>query len=121
MYQHGNLIKYISANNLSALTLMEIKGSVKHHNAANSHLIFWEPVSLFIGLLILLSLIPKIGGKVQNGFMRNFNSQMKSPCTRCEFFSNNPYIRCAAQPIIVLTEQATDCPDYRLDEEKSFI
>jgi len=100
---------------------MEIKGSVKHHNAANSHLIFWEPVSLFIGLLILLSLIPKIGGKVQNGFMRNFNSQMKSPCTRCEFFSNNPYIKCAAQPIIVLTEQATDCPDYRLDEQKPFI
>jgi hypothetical protein len=117
MYQHENLLKSISVNNFNDLTLIEIKGQpVKHNNVANSQVLFWEPICLFMGLLILCSLVPKIGGKFQNGFRKNIKSQQKSPCTKCEFFSNNPHLKCAAQPSLVLTEQARDCPDYRLDE-----
>ncbi len=120
MYREGNLIKSLSANNLYDQTLIEIKGEpVKHQNAVN-HLIIWEPICLFIGLLLLFSLIPKIGGKVQNGLVKNFQSQPKTPCAKCEFFSNNPYLKCAAQPALVLTEQAINCPDYRLDAQKPF-
>ncbi len=117
MYRHENLHKSISANKLNDLTLIEIKGQpVKHYKAANSQTVLWEPVFIFMGLVILCSLVPKIGGKVRNGFGKNLKSQPKSPCTKCKFFSNNPYLKCAAQPSLVLTEQAKDCPDCRLEE-----
>jgi hypothetical protein len=37
----------------------------------------------------------------------------KIPCRTCQFYSNNPYIRCAIRPTDALTEHAIDCPDYK--------
>lgn len=35
------------------------------------------------------------------------------PCKRCRFFSNNPYLKCAVQPIIAMTKEAIDCAEFR--------
>ncbi|NHC34689.1 hypothetical protein [Scytonema millei] len=35
------------------------------------------------------------------------------PCKRCRFFSNNPYLKCAVQPIITMTKEAIDCAEFR--------
>jgi hypothetical protein len=37
----------------------------------------------------------------------------KTPCYRCQYFSDNPYLKCALHPDMVLTEKAVDCQDYR--------
>ncbi|MGG6281083.1 hypothetical protein ACQ4M3_05935 [Leptolyngbya sp. AN03gr2] len=34
------------------------------------------------------------------------------PCYRCQFFSNNPFLKCAVHPNVVLSQQAVDCSDY---------
>jgi len=42
----------------------------------------------------------------------NFKPRHKVPCHRCQYFSGNPYLKCALHPVTVLTEQAVDCADY---------
>lgn len=34
------------------------------------------------------------------------------PCYNCQFFKNNPYLKCAVQPSKVLSSDAMECPDY---------
>jgi hypothetical protein len=34
------------------------------------------------------------------------------PCTNCQYFKNNPYLKCAVHPDRVLKSEATNCPDY---------
>ncbi|MEB3179734.1 MAG: hypothetical protein VKL59_11965 [Nostocaceae cyanobacterium] len=41
---------------------------------------------------------------------RNFLHQL--PCKNCKYFCNNNYLKCAVQPDLVMTEQASDCSDY---------
>ncbi|WP_066381293.1 MULTISPECIES: hypothetical protein [unclassified Anabaena] len=37
---------------------------------------------------------------------------LQSPCRNCQYFANNPYMKCAVRPDIALTDKAIDCPDY---------
>lgn len=34
------------------------------------------------------------------------------PCYKCQFFDNNPYLKCTVRPSVVLSQQAVDCGDY---------
>jgi hypothetical protein len=34
------------------------------------------------------------------------------PCKNCRYFTNNPYLRCAVNPAIVLTSEAVNCSEY---------
>ena len=42
----------------------------------------------------------------------NTNNYKQAPCRNCEFFANNPQLKCAVHPSTVLTEQASNCSDY---------
>ena len=33
-------------------------------------------------------------------------------CSRCQYFNNNRYLRCALHPVTGMTEQSVDCRDY---------
>ncbi len=33
-------------------------------------------------------------------------------CSRCQYFNNNYYLKCALHPVTVMTEQAVNCKDY---------
>lgn len=44
--------------------------------------------------------------------IREIPSFSQSPCRKCQFFSNNFYLKCAVHPTIVLTKEADNCPDY---------
>ena len=57
-----------------------------------------------------LSSLPKISRERNLSLKRH----SKIPCRSCQFYSNNPYIRCAIRPTDALTEQAIDCSDYQL-------
>jgi hypothetical protein len=35
------------------------------------------------------------------------------PCKKCQFFSNNHYLKCAVNPSVVMTHAANECQDYR--------
>lgn len=47
----------------------------------------------------------------QNGKL-TINPFSKVPCCNCQYFDENSYLNCAVNPSIVLTKQASDCPDY---------
>ena len=36
----------------------------------------------------------------------------KIPCTNCQYFTNNRYLKCTIQPNLANTEGAITCPDY---------
>jgi hypothetical protein len=68
-----------------------------------------------IGSLVILS---TIGGLIYAySFKRQQHSfRVKLPhkviCSRCQYFNNNHFIKCAINPVVVLTKQAVDCIDY---------
>lgn len=49
-----------------------------------------------------------------------FKSFKRLPCRNCEFFSSNPYLKCAIHPSAAMTEHAMNCPDYRACQPKNF-
>ncbi len=42
------------------------------------------------------------------------------PCKNCNFYSNDPHLKCAVNPSSVMTEKAVDCSDYCAKENKLF-
>lgn len=44
----------------------------------------------------------------------------KIPCSNCQFFKNDPYLKCAVHPSKVLSEDAIDCPDHWPEDSTKF-
>ncbi len=42
-----------------------------------------------------------------------FKPSPKVICHRCQYFSDNRYLKCALHPVTVLTEETVDCADNR--------
>lgn len=34
------------------------------------------------------------------------------PCYQCKFFNQNPYLKCAVNPSVALTQEASNCKDF---------
>ncbi|MBW4610423.1 MAG: hypothetical protein KME22_25215 [Hassallia sp. WJT32-NPBG1] len=64
-----------------------------------------------IGFLLMLSKMNKI--TLRNECIScSTNSHEKLPCRTCQYFSNNHHLKCAVQPSLVMTTEATTCSDY---------
>lgn len=79
---------------------------------ASDGLLFFIPISFVLVWSIATAVflgLPKLvpGGK------RRVKAAHKLPCYQCQFFTNNPYLRCAVRPETVLTEDALDCSDFQ--------
>jgi len=42
-----------------------------------------------------------------------FKPSPKVICHRCQYFSDNRYLKCALHPVTVITEETVDCADHR--------
>lgn len=42
-----------------------------------------------------------------------FKPSPKVICHRCQYFSDNRYLKCALHPVTVLTEETINCTDHR--------
>jgi hypothetical protein len=42
-----------------------------------------------------------------------FKPSPKVICHRCQYFSDNRYLKCALHPVTVLTEETINCADHR--------
>ena len=75
------------------------------------------PNSLILGgLVIIVSIVAAIYTMMTKSIQRS-SSLKSSPnvqCFKCQYFSRNPYVKCALHPDTVLTERAVDCRDYHL-------
>ncbi len=61
------------------------------------------------GLMILLlwSIIAAIADTV-----RRAQRMHQIPCAHCTFFTKDYHLKCPVQPLIALSEQAINCPDF---------
>lgn len=70
------------------------------------------PFSFIMGWAILFVMLSKIGRSAREEILVSIKHLHRVPCRNCRFFCNNPYLKCALNPSIVLTEQALNCSDY---------
>lgn len=51
--------------------------------------------------------------KLNRKDMKTSKDIAQLPCKKCQFFSNNPYVKCAVNPCVAMTTAANECQDYR--------
>ena len=87
----------------------------------SSHPFTVDTVSLIlVSLVILSSIAAVIYACVPKLMQHSFRPKLsaKVPCDRCQYFSHNPYVKCALHPETVMTDRAIDCRDYDSDSTR---
>jgi hypothetical protein len=86
------------------------KTVVENSNTLNA-ILFLLPFSLMtFWLIVAFKLLDTLN--VANNKISTFKALTKVPCRNCQYFANNPFIKCAVRPNTALTEEAIHCPDY---------
>jgi hypothetical protein len=67
-------------------------------------------VSLGIFLTIAVLIYARIPKRKQN--LSKVRLPLTITCSRCQYFNDNHFLKCALHPVTVMTEQAVDCQDY---------
>ncbi|BAZ68484.1 MAG: hypothetical protein KME28_25785 [Pelatocladus maniniholoensis HA4357-MV3] len=118
MHLQEQFIQYLAAENLLNQTIhSEVKvedrrvdissiPSAKIFIAGGSlaFIIIWAVFLVFMSKMRRLS--------QENKLFFAIHTSRKVPCRKCHYFSQNHHLNCAVQPSIVLTEEASNCPDY---------
>ncbi|MCU0551395.1 MAG: hypothetical protein MUC48_18775 [Leptolyngbya sp. Prado105] len=66
-------------------------------------------IAIWVGLIYVIADTWKYNQKSS----RISRELARLPCKKCQFFSNNHYIKCAVNPHVVMTPHANECQDYR--------
>lgn len=80
-------------------------------NPSNNDAIAGIGFLFFLALMIALIKWCDIRKSSEESFSK-IRINYKTPCSKCRYFSNNSYIKCAVQPEKVMTKEAKDCQDY---------
>jgi hypothetical protein len=99
-----------------------IKNEVKQNEAiynpviASDAIIFFGGglisfIIMWTGAILVISKILKIRHE-----KIIFKKSLENPCDKCQYFSNNYFLRCAVQPAIVGTKEAINCSDFYLKD-----
>lgn len=106
------------ATNLSQGNTVEVQLAQADSNVANpdfntisTNTLFLIPISLLTAWAISIVIYSDIWAILQHGILAIKNSN-QVPCRNCQFFKNNPYLRCAVHPSTALTDEAKGCSDY---------
>ena len=75
------------------------------------------PIGFITGWTIPFLMLSKIGIAARDEIFFTIKRFQKVPCRNCQYFSNNPYLKCAVNPDAVLTEEALKCSEYRPGEK----
>ena len=116
-------VSYYEANSPEESVVQEVPIPEKPVNQTSKSLEGIGLVYLTSGFLAIVSIIVFLKHlqvrKVVRGQFYLSQPFHKIPCTNCQYFNNNLYMKCAVQPSIVLSENAKDCTDYQpLDESQ---
>lgn len=79
---------------------------------ASDSVLFLIPITFVLAWSIATAMFLGLP-KLVHGKRRSVRTTHKIPCYQCQFFTNNPYLRCAVRPETVLTEAAIDCSDFQ--------
>jgi hypothetical protein len=76
-------------------------------------------LAFIVAWVVFFLMLSKLRTVVDNKIVFTINSLNKLPCQNCEFFCSNNYLKCAVQPLMVMTEAAKNCSDYSPKISKS--
>ncbi|MES1024631.1 hypothetical protein ABN584_17205 [Gloeocapsa sp. BRSZ] len=118
-----NQKSFIAERNFSNSTYVEVaqnRPSSNQVSVPNNAVSFWGPLSLVTGGAICLTMLFKFRKNKQSDIVVDLQQLNKIPCSNCRYFSSNPYLKCAVNPKIALTQEAIDCTEYCPQAKKSF-
>lgn len=75
-------------------------------------ILFLIPLGFVAIVILLFYFIAVYFRKAVGKRTVNVKRSHKIPCSRCRFFKNNSYLKCAIHPCTVFTSEAINCPDY---------
>ena len=78
-------------------------------NSTLDVVIFGSIASVAVSYLIWRLCFQKASGRLP----KFFQSSNQTNCTKCRFFDNNSYLKCAVHPSRVLKKEAQECLDYK--------
>ncbi|MBW4624793.1 MAG: hypothetical protein KME49_04585 [Brasilonema octagenarum HA4186-MV1] len=127
---HENLIKDNTSinNTFPKANLIEIQlvraepqitpshGTKQQQTATPDKILFWLPFSLITFLMIVAFRLSN-ARKVTQHRSTSAKTLDLVPCKKCQYFKNNPYLKCAIHPTTALTEEAINCSDYSPNKE----
>ena len=68
----------------------------------------------FLGAWVLILLLGWTLFTAMADLIKRAKQMHRIPCTSCQYFTNDYRLKCTVQPNLASTEQAVNCPDYRL-------
>ena len=127
---HENLLKLNTSinNSFQKTNLIEIQlvkaepevtpshGAKQQQTATPDKILFWLPFSLMAFLMIAAFRLSN-ARKVTQHRLTSAKALAQVPCKKCQYFKNNPYLKCAIHPTTALTEEAINCSDYSPNKE----
>lgn len=78
------------------------------------------PMGVVFVIWMVLVLVKLDFWKTFRNRLTPIKSSSKIPCSKCRFFKNDPYLKCAVHPCKVLSEEAINCVDYWSEESDQF-
>ena len=99
-----NCYAQVSSNQLSST-----KQNMVEIDRTLDVVIFGSLASLALFYLIWRLCFQKASGRLP----KFFQSSTQINCTKCRFFNNNSYLKCAVHPSSVLKKEAQKCLDYK--------
>ena len=72
---------------------------------------FLVPICLICAWLLVFLTIWSIWTSISDGVNRTKRLH-QIPCTNCQFFTGDYYLKCTVHPVRALSEEAIDCRDY---------
>ncbi len=70
------------------------------------------PVCFVVAWLLLLLVAWSVVSFLRDGLSRA-RTMHEIPCSRCQYFTENYYLKCPVRPGIALSEAAINCTDYK--------
>jgi hypothetical protein len=111
----------IREKDFNQITLSEVKVAQTKQNGGNPlDVVLLEPSINFIMGWAILCLMVSIILMAARAEIIALERLHQVSCINCQFFSKNPYLKCAVHPCIALTEKANNCSDYLPQERKFF-
>ncbi len=111
---------YLAVNNsITRTSASNTRGENQRtlETTTSDHIMFWGVAGFVICWAAIFFMLSKRVRVTRKEVAITIQPSHQIPCKNCKFYSNDPHLKCAVNPSVVLTEQAVDCADYSSKEK----
>ena len=107
--------QYLAVNNPSVQTTQnntKLENAKPLRGITSDLMMFWGIIGFVVCWAAIFFMLSKRVRVARKEIAVDIKILHQIPCKNCQFYSNEPHLKCAVNPSIVLTEQAINCSDY---------